>query len=150
LVCLKRDWHFDYPMYEDLQQFKVQDAGGDIYDRSSCILGEPIYIGFRNVKPHATTEGVRLVQSTGMRPLTIEHPAATVLVAAGERAKAMDLWGEMRDAPGAPVAVALQEGEGRVVVVGADTWLRPDELAMGDNERFLLNVVRWLGRRGDE
>jgi hypothetical protein len=45
------------------------------------------------------------------------------------------------------VAVALQEGEGRVVVVGADTWLRPDELAMGDNKRFLVQVIDWLGRK---
>ena len=147
LVCLKRDWHFDYPMYEDIQQFKVQDAGGNIHDPSSCILGEPVYVGFRKISPHPTTERVRLLQSTGMRPLTVEHPAATVLVAAGEKARAMDLWGETRDAPAAPVAVALTEGNGRVVVVGADTWLRPDELAMADNERFLLNVIGWLGRK---
>ncbi len=146
-VCLKRDWHFDYPIYEDIQQFNIQDAGGSIYDPSSCILGEPIYVGFRDPSSHPTTEGVRLLQSTGMRPLTVEHPAAKTLFASAEDAKAMDLWGEMRDAPRAPVAVALEEGRGRVVVVSADTWLRPDELAMGDNERFLLNVVEWLGRR---
>ena len=51
-------------------------------------------------------------------------------------------------AVGGGVAVAVGEGRGRVVVVGSDTWLRPDELALGDNRRFLLNIAQWLGRGG--
>ena len=59
----------------------------------------------------------------------------------------MNLWGERRAAPNAPVAVALEHGKGRVVVIGSDTWLRPDELELGDNKRLLVNILRWLGRR---
>lgn len=59
----------------------------------------------------------------------------------------MDPWGERSPAPKASVAAALEYGKGRVVVVDADTWLRPDELQLGDNKRLLVNILNWLGRR---
>lgn len=37
--------------------------------------------------------------------------------------------------------------EGRVVVIGSNAWLRPDELQLGDNKRLLINILDWLGRR---
>ena len=37
-----------------------------------------------------------------------------------------------------------------MVVVGSDTWLRPDDLELGDNRRFLLNAVQWLAGGGGD
>lgn len=58
----------------------------------------------------------------------------------------MDLFGNLTPAPRTPVVVALEEERGRVAVIGFGTWLRPDELQMGDNKRFLLNTFRYLAR----
>ena len=122
-------------------------ASGNIYDPANCILGEPLYVGLTDPPKHPITEGVELFQTTGIRPLYVANPAATALFASGPKAEVMNLWGERRPAPNAPVAVALEHGKGRVVVIGSDTWLRPDELELGDNKRLLINILDWLGRR---
>ena len=74
---------------------------------------------------------------------------AVALFASDDDAKVMDLWGGLAGGARVPVAVAVGEGRGRVVVIGSDTWLRPDELALGDNRRFLLNIAEWLARAGE-
>ena len=43
-----------------------------------------------------------------------------------------------------PLAVALEVGKGRVVVVGSGGWLQPSTLPKADNARFLTNIVNWL------
>ncbi len=161
LVCIKRDWHFEAPFYEDLKPLRIGDAGlkigegigeatgagGNIFDPADCIMGEPLYVSLRNPLEHPITEGVELFQTTGIRPLHVANSAAMVLFASGPTAKVMNLWGERLPAPNAPVAVALEHGKGRVVVIGSDTWLRPDELQLGDNKRLLINILDWLWRR---
>jgi hypothetical protein len=161
LVCIKRDWHYEAPFYEDLKPLGVGDAGlvigkgsgkasgagGNVFDPANCILGEPLYVGLKDPSKHPIANGVDLFQTTGIRPLHVANPAATTLFASGPKAEVMNLWGRRRAAPNAPVAVALEEGKGRVVVIGSDTWLRPDELKLGDNKRLLINLLDWLGRR---
>ncbi|MBC8874011.1 MAG: beta-galactosidase trimerization domain-containing protein [Planctomycetes bacterium] len=161
LACIKRDWHFEAPFYEDLKPLGIgdaglaigegtgeaTDAGGNIFDPTNCIMGEPLYVGLKDPSEHPITEGISLFQTTGIRPLYVGNPAATTLFASGPKAEVMNLWGERRPAPDVPVAVALVHGKGRVVVVGSDTWLRPDELELGDNKRLLINILDWLGRR---
>lgn len=163
LVCLKRDWHGDPLFYEQLQLFGVQEAAGQnpekpgdpalpaftglIHDPPRGILGEPLYVGFAPATAHATTAGVKLFQTTGIRPLRVSNPRATALFAADAGAQAMGLHGQLRPAGGEPVAVALTYGQGRVAVIGSDTWLRPEEQEMGDNRRLLLNIMDWLEGR---
>jgi hypothetical protein len=160
-VCIKRDWHFEAPFYEDLKPLGIGDAGleigegtgeatgagGNIFDTDNCMMGEPLYVGLKNPSKHPITEGVELFQTTGIRPLYVAKSSATTLFASGPKAEVMNLWGERRPAPNVPVAVALEHGTGRVVVVGSDTWLRPDELELDDNKRLLINILDWLGRR---
>ena len=147
LICSKRDWHFENLIYREMDGYDVEDGGWNVYDRGNCILREPLYVGFSEPRAHRVTEGVARFQTTGIRTLKVRNPDATVLFAADEMAEQMNLFGRRRSASNAPVAVALSEGRGRVVIVGADTWLRPDELQMGDNKQFLLNIINWLGKR---
>jgi hypothetical protein len=161
VACIKRDWHAEAPFYEELAPFGIGDAGlkiskgageptgrgGNVYDPKNCILGEPVYVGLKPAAKHPVTTGVRCFQTTGIRALYVASPAAQTLFASGPEAEVMDLWGQRRPAPNAPVAVALEHGKGRVVVVGSDTWLRPDEQNLADNQRLLLNMINWAGHR---
>jgi hypothetical protein len=45
---------------------------------------------------------------------------------------------------------ALEFGKGRVVVIGTDTWLMPDSLKLGDNQRLFMNTIHWLARSGEK
>ncbi len=147
LVCIKRDWHWEASFYEELKGFGIGDAGGNIYDPQHCIMNEPLYVTLSDAAAHPVTRGVERFQTTGIRPLDVTNKYAKVLLTAGENAEVMDLWGKRRPAPNAPIAVALEYGDGRIVVIGTDTWLRPDELEMGDNKVLLTNVLNWLGKR---
>jgi len=161
IACLKRDWHSEAMFYEDLQAFGIGDAGatlgpeageptgqgGNVYDPKNCIRGEPVFVGLRPAADHPITAGVTRFQTTGIRPLIVTNPAAKTLFASEPGAGVMNLWSQRRAASRVPVAAALEHGRGRVVVVGADTWLRPDELELADNRRLLLNMIRWVGKQ---
>jgi hypothetical protein len=162
LACLKRDWHSESMFYEELKPFGIGDAalaigkgtgeptgqGGNLYDPERCILGEPLFVALTPAMAHPITDGVKCFQTTGVRPLHVANPAIKTLFASGPQSEVMNLWGQRRPAPNAPVLVALEHGKGRLVVVGCDTWLRPDEQALADNQRLLMNAINWLGHAG--
>jgi hypothetical protein len=149
LVCLERDAPAAQPR-PLLKALGIRPVYGYMHDPGNHILGEPKYVTFTRVAQHPVTAGVRVLQSTGMRPLEMKESRAYALVQGGEGAFADHTWGERVREPGLPVVAALPYGKGRIVVVGGDSWLRPDDLDLGDNRRLLLNAVQWLAGGGGD
>ena len=104
-------------------------ADPEQYERDGTYFRE-----FTAIEPHELTQGVKKFVAHRAQMLAEPQGAAKALIrparqVAGSRA---------------PVLVATEFGQGRVVVMGDVNWLLPQNLTKGDNERLLLNIARWL------
>ncbi|MDA0837359.1 MAG: beta-galactosidase trimerization domain-containing protein [Planctomycetota bacterium] len=145
LYCLIRDWHFPKPQ-KVLDAMGIQPVYSYFHDPKHHILKEPLYVTFTDMLDHPITSGVQVFQSTGAMPLQIMNKNAEALIRGSDSSYAWHSWGESIRKPGLPVMAALEYGKGRVAVIGTDTWLMPDTLEMGDNQRLFLNTINWLSR----
>ena len=143
VCCLIREWHHAKPQ-KVLEALGIQPIYSYFHDPKHHIVGEPKYVTFRNIADHPVTKGVKLFQSTGAKPLAVRNPKATVLIRGSDSSYAYHSWGQTLRKPHLPVMAALEYGKGRVVVIGTDTWLLPDDLKLGDNRRLFLNAINWL------
>jgi len=149
LLCARRSGTDPDP-WPSLKTMGIRFLPGCVHDPKHHILDEEKYVMLDRIARHPVTVGVRTFQSTGIRALDLRESRAYALAQAGDSAFARGPNGEAVKDTALPVVGALLYGKGRIVVVGGDTWLRPDDLELGDNRRLLLNAVQWLAGGGGD
>jgi beta-galactosidase GanA len=92
---------------------------------------------FTDIETNEITQGVKTFQSRGMSILKVENPDAQILIKAGKDS----------NQPGAPIMVALERENGRVVIMGDAKWMQPDWICKGDNAQLLMNIFNWLAKK---
>lgn len=110
----------------------------------SCGHGDPLQIrvsGDDIAPDHPCTRGVSTVQFYDLMPLSISKAAAREGAVALARLPA-----DAGEAAGLPVAVALEHGKGRVVVIPDTMLFQPFRKDDADNAAFLENILAWLLR----
>ena len=105
----------------------------------SCGFGDPLQLTVRTFAKHPLTEHVKALQFFVCAGLSGTSPGFTP-VAFAEKS---DL-----NHPGAPLVLAGEVGDGgRMVVATDNTWMQPFRIEEADNAQFLVNTIRWLGRK---
>jgi hypothetical protein len=149
LYCFPTD-HSNGTASKLLNRFGLDIAFANFYDPTANILNEPLYVTFSNPAAHPATDGVKTFQSAGAIPILTAQLKEnfTVLFKGGPSSYTAHPWGDSNKSPGQAVAVALEVSKGRVIAIGADSWLRPDDLERGDNKAFFLKAIEWLSHAG--
>jgi methylmalonyl-CoA mutase cobalamin-binding subunit len=140
LYCVIRDWHSGAGR-NVLERFGVQSRFSYFYDKENCVAGEPMWIDFTDIAPHAISKGVSKIMCMGGRPI---QGKGTPVVRSSANSFTAHPWGDAKKDGPQTLVQALEFGKGRVVVVGTDALFRPDDLEMADNRQLFQNIMVWL------
>ncbi|MCZ7649161.1 MAG: beta-galactosidase trimerization domain-containing protein [Planctomycetota bacterium] len=148
LYCAPTEYHHAGKAHPLARALGLEIGRANFHDPERNALGEPLYARFEKAGEHPITQGVSEWQPPGAKPVRIvdKDARATALFAGGPVSYTFHPWGEERRGPGQPALVAVEYGQGRAAVAGADSWLRPDDLARGENLKLFERLIRWLGK----
>ena len=105
-------------------------------------FGDPMYVIVKDFEKHPVTTGVKSFYCSALSNIRILNGAVPEV-------KSMQIlfkhgrYGS-RDTIDAPAATAITYGKGKIVVVNGCRWMESQELKLGDNAQFFLNILNWF------
>jgi len=139
-------WFTNAFMNRLLERMGVSIANDAICDGEHNVAGEERFVVFRRISNHPVTDGVKELQSSGMASIVMsEKPPVrfeTIVSSYPNSYHIVSRWRRMNEG-NLPVMAVGSYGKGRVVVIGDGSWMRPLQLARGDNARLLLNIFHY-------
>ena len=119
----------------------MQFAGSGVIGKD-YFFDDPLYVIVKDFEKHPITTGVKsfycsVLASTRILNMPIpEVKSIQTLFKHGRYGS-----GETADGPAAAV---IQYGKGKIVVVNGCRWMESQELKLGNNAQFFLNILNWF------
>jgi len=104
---------------------------------------DPLYVIVKDFEKHPITAGVKSFYCSALsniRILNMPIPEVKSIQTLFKHGR----YGSNDATPDRPAAAVIQYGKGKIVVVNGCRWMESQELKLGDNAQFFLNILNWF------
>ena len=110
---------------------------------------DPMYVVVKQFEDHVLTQGVKSFYCSALSSLRILEQANPVVTSVQPLMRTNFVAGD-RQINDAVVAAAIEYGKGKIVVVNGCRWMESQEMKLGDNAHFFLNILSWFEGKAPE